>query len=144
MSLSRLFKKIAAEENGLFSAFRKNYHYKLISLEKLELHYALLQTRFTSWQKKDLERIFPIKIDDRGREYIYTFGNSMPCHLESNFVNHPVTSGFALVPEKLCAKCPHKKKFRRKYFCEKLRDKNLGLTKSIVEGALKKVEEIMK
>ena len=63
MSLSRLFKKIAAEENGLFSAFRKNYHYKLISLEKLELHYALLQTRFTSWQKKDLERIFPIKID---------------------------------------------------------------------------------
>ena|ERR1700677_4546 len=144
MSLAYLFRRLAKEEMGFLSAYERNYAYKLIDLTQLKKHYDFLQKRFTHWKREHIEKSFSVKKDDRGRDYVFTFGRTVPCYLESNFEKYPLTKGFALVPRSVCAKCPHLKTQRRKRYCEKLREKNKGLTEQVITGATKKVEEWMK
>lgn len=144
MSLARMFKRIYMQEAGFFSEYYRSYRYKLIDPNDLSKHYDKLQKRFTHWSRENLEKYFPMKIDDLGRNCVYDFGQSMPCLLPEARDKFPTIKGLLLVPKVACLKCPHRKTLRRKPYCQLLRDKNKGLTKSVVDTAIKAVNDILK
>lgn len=141
--LKRLMDDMIKREMGLFSALRRTYFYVLCD-EKAEKEYVHLEKKMKHWRPEKIRESFQPKLDDKGRLAICQYGLSMPCFLEANQQTWPVRSGLCLVPERVCKSCPHRKRFKKKYFCEVFAEKSRGSTLESISNAFKKVEEILK
>lgn len=144
MGLGQVFSRLAKQEGGFFTAYERIYHYRFIAKSDEEKHYERLAKRNRTMTVEQTKRMFPVKPDDNGNNSVLIYGQSMPCLREDYRRVWPVRQTLCLVPKRLCRKCPHQKKHKRRFYCELLREKNKGLTNQVVNKAVSDVEEMLK
>ncbi len=158
MSLRRLFNSMAERQAGLVKSFRTLYSYVLtptdLDKERAWSKMGKRLKRNQVWTDELVREKNPVRVDDRGRDYILSFVRGVRCYDPDKADLFPIVrpadrgDPSMIVKMATCRTCEHLGEMRgprggRVPFCKLHRERNRTLIVDTLASAGEKGDEIM-